>query len=169
MTFLPYVLRGDKLRNKLDVIQDRINALLVERKTVDRAPMTVDEFKRIVGAQLTGKPSLIAIRARGQLMSRGAGAIEPYEPLNLMDLASLFGVEEIAELLTGIANSSPTQNPSMDSADREARLSAIEAELEQLQKDEELQVMALLDAGVRVARREDADPRVLLAVWQKED
>lgn len=163
-----FVLPGDKRRSKLDSVQQRLDALLLERAKTERAPIAAAEFKNRIKSDLQ-RGSALANRAIDQSSPRPRSILEPGLALSLSDLAWLFGAEAITEhVCLATAEYLASQPAGIDAATRAKRLNEINTDLEKLQQDEEREVLALVDAGIPVIRRENADPRILLAAWQKE-
>jgi hypothetical protein len=171
MSAFHHALRGDKRRAKLDALQDQINAALSERERVDAAPFAVAEVKERLKRLLPGSGEL-ALRTTNQFNPNGMRfgvPFSPTDPLNLHDLCWLFGRDQLVDLLcAAAAKDLATQPVPIDATMRKTKLKDIDAQLAALQRDEEIQVLALFDSGLPAVRREAADPKILLATWQSE-
>lgn len=168
MSASPYVLRGDKQRTSLDKLHDQIAALLGEREAIAASPITADEFNFRIARGLE-RGSALATRVQSQLHDHPAAPLAPREPLTLADLAWLLGPEEMATRLYGASREYLAARPApIDAPSRASRAAQIDLQLDELQTQEEVLVLSLFDAGIRVTRRENVDPYKILAIWQKE-
>jgi len=172
MSILVYALRGDARRKKLDALQDRIEALLAERAALDATPVTLDEVKQRVLTSIQSRAGNLRFVLRRALRTREARGLdlEPAEPLTLADLALLFGNEAITERLVEVVKPELDGLPEpVSEASYSARVAQISTELTELQLQEEREVLALFDAGVKAARRESADAALIFQVWSEAD
>lgn len=152
---------------KVMKLREDIAASKVKRDAAAIAPLSRAELTAAMSRQLeiAGAVAERAMAHRvgaadyddGLLAARvtGDGRVDLLPPM-----VALFGAEAVQAMLARFVERAP-DGPSV--ADRAARLSALEAELTELEVAEEKAIRALESQGVEVIRRGDADPRAVLA------
>lgn len=151
---------------KVSKLRDDVAATKAKRDAAASAPLSRAELTAALSRQLiAGAVAERALAHRvgaadyddGLLAARvtGDGRVDLLPPL-----VALFGAEAVQAMLARFVERAP-DGPS--AADRAARLSALDAELLELEAAEEKAIRALESQGVEVIRRGDADPRAVLA------
>lgn len=88
-------------------------------------------------------------------------------PVTLADLAAILGPASVAEGVAElIADAVPRGAKPMKDADREAHIRELTAARREIERREELAILAAQDAGETIHRRPDADVELLLEVWR---
>jgi hypothetical protein len=172
MSLMPqYLLPGHALRESLDRVQDRVDALHSERETLRAAPRPVTEVDAFFESQ-SQRFSALVFAARNALsdVDDGYASVRALysQPLTYADIRWLLGEtarNELIQRLTEIAIGSAVAP--VDDAVRRQRLADLDGEIASAAHEEEHEVLALSAKGYRVQRRANVDPEMLLRTWQQ--
>jgi hypothetical protein len=160
--------KGAPERAKLDEIQMAIADVQKGITTIERAPLSSEatraNLRRALDHELNEGFVERTLSRFAQPNPAYAGELPKVDwPL----LAMLLGRETVEEKLLGIIQGSQ-KAPGLTHQEREARLDELRGELRRLEVDEERAILALETSGFVVLRRSDADPALVLQVWQDE-
>jgi hypothetical protein len=164
------VLRGDKRRKSLDQIQDRIATLQADRNRVATAPVDNNTLLARTQSQLETGSGLQGAVSHLSTQTGQHGALGWAAPVTLGDLAWILGPRELALRIVQARQRQERGETTEGIAPQDcvARVTALDAELFDLQKTEEREVLKLLSEQLQIIRRENADPAAVLAVWRGE-
>ncbi|HZF31346.1 MAG TPA: hypothetical protein VE907_19680 [Gammaproteobacteria bacterium] len=170
---------GDGLVADVQRLRASIAKLKAERAELLQAPVTKGEALARIDAHLDYLAGEAAVNVT-PFLTRGPPQprdLIPPAQTRLVDGIATVGFDSVlrflawhnrealrAALVAGVNRYYETRSDGVDDETLAQRLAALEAELLELETDEELAIMALEAAGVRtVLRRADADPRALIA------
>lgn len=159
----------DAARQELETTREAIRALQAEAADLQRQHVSRDEalqaLDRWIAKRAAECDPSIGNLLRGQaeldLSALDAGGRRDLEPA-----LCLLVPDAIREMIAQRLDAALDGQQTMSAEDRERRLADIEAELLQLERDEETIVERLEADGVPTARRADADPRAVLGLDQ---
>lgn len=171
MSLMPqYLLPGHALRQTLDRIQGRIDALHVEREEIRTAPRPVDEAAALFEIHAPRYSALSSAARNAIADSEGIQEViqRASENLTYADVRWLFGesannaMRERLEEIVDRSGKSP-----IDEKTRRTRMAEIDEEIESLHFEEEKEVISIHSTGYRVLRRANTDVQALLRSWER--
>lgn len=165
---------GNEARRKLDELEALVEGAIKEIKAVENAPLPRAEAMAALRGEIESR-----MKNRGTVVSRLSGLTANYrptmvdaivaagaEPLTLVDLAQLFGVEEIVAKVDHVIAPRVRDQTCLPSAKRAAKLNDLRTALRERQDAAEREAMRLEAQGHTILRRAELiDPEMLLETW----
>ena len=161
--------------SKLDQIRSQIAHRQAEIEFVASAPRSVDEAVAVVMAEYDRVTSN-SLRLSDALAGHTDGVpgfffssiFFPDAQGDIHLLLQLIGREHIEKQARKFLATAASKQPAgLSAADRAARIASLKAEIAKLEIDEEKTILQLEADGGFVARRHDADPKIILAAWRE--
>ncbi len=160
---------GEPARKKLDAIQAQITETKRAARDVERAPLATEDARvkvraALERAQRSGEWATNALLRFGRVADRyelpdATGGV-PWAVL-----IALLGPKEAEDRLVALCTAAPGAR-GLPAGKRAAKLDELRAKLDDLERREEQEVLALEAAGHVVLRRADVRPELLLELWQ---
>jgi hypothetical protein len=144
-------------------------------RSVETAPRDPAELAESIRTDLEGFAARSdARRICGEIAGpkrRGIPSLDAHlhadMPLTLADLAAILGPAAVAEGLAELIHDSIPRNVSpLKDADRERQTQTLRDARREIERREELAILAAQEVGENIPRRADADHVLLLEVWQ---
>jgi hypothetical protein len=156
---------GASVRQALDRLRDQIQATRKTISEISSAPVPADEVrarleKAIAAAVYAQVPENSFESFAGADHNYGTLPVE----LKFTDLAYLFGTEAVTELILKRI-SARDRKAGLPSAKRVVKVAELAAQLEDLERQEELEILRMESAGHAIVRRADASPELLFQIW----
>ena len=155
-------------RTELDKVRARIAERRTERERVAEKPRTRDEALEALEAWITSEAAKLEPDAGAFIHGR------PRATLTHQDFGSgratftpalcLLGPDRIRDAFAAEIENELADTEPLAAQDQAARLAELDAEILDLERNEESLVVALHEAGEPVERRADADPRAVLGL-----
>jgi hypothetical protein len=149
-------------RTELDTIRDRIAELKVEAQAIESAPLSLDEAVADLELWLDHMADHRQMNV-GMHLSPYGRAIWP--KLDVEELFVTLRPMIRAVRLEAIQREISGRLPGLPQEERAARLKEIDQQLLALEMSEEAMIEEAEAAGIRIARRVDADPRAVLGTF----
>jgi hypothetical protein len=161
---------ANSLREDLEAIRAQRSALVVERHAVEAARISAGEVEAKIDAFLNAAAnSAINVGWSDEWLSSPT-TIDCADRLEIIFAKKPFGAliafspehrKSIRTNLLECALATGSRN-GLSGTDRAKKLDKIDAEIIALERAEEAHIMAVAEAGIRLPRREDADPAAVL-------
>lgn len=159
-------------RQQIESIRSRRAELVEERKVIDGSRRPLEESQAALGRMLDHISSSLDVDLSALADHRTSRAPELLRPssdvgnqLNFKFLLALLVASNrsaVRDTLAKCLQSNYDGIGAMTSADRESKLNAIDAELDDLERREEMLIRQSEIDGTPLARRSDADPAIVL-------
>ncbi len=158
------------LREDIEAIRAQRTELVLERHNVETARISTEETEAKIDAFLNAAAeSAIRIGWSDAWLSSPT-TIDCADRLETIFAKKPFGAliafspehrKAIRSNLLGRASSSGS-GKALSASDRAKKLAALDADIASLERAEEAHIMAVAEAGIRLPRREDADPAAVI-------
>lgn len=161
------LLPGAKARDALNQLQEQLPRVRGALSALENSLRPHDETHALLVAELkAGIKQHVTDHVFGTWQSRQRGSTLPAQ-ISIWELAWIEGPEALADkIMRNLkANGRAVGLPVAKYAEEQAKL---QATLEKLERDEELEILRLEEAGHLVIRREDARPELLLQIWAEQ-
>lgn len=154
-------------RAALDKIQAEILQTSREVEAVHRAPRHVEDIREALLEAVQAATYRYAPDATFGPFLNSNPASPAQLPVNVTfaDLVYLFGADHIADLVIERLGLKKAVDGALRASERQQKLAAHRARLDELERAEELEILRLEAAGLQIVRRAQARPELLLAVW----
>jgi uncharacterized small protein (DUF1192 family) len=148
-------------RKKIDELREKIRTLQGERKGLEAQPRSRSEVRDRVEALVQQWQREVRGEHSRNLRLIAAGQFHSLIPSDRIGhaLVLLLGAERVTAALLADIDAVPE---GLEVAEREQRIAAIDADLDQMEAEEEALIVCAEDAGERLPRRADARPEVVL-------
>jgi hypothetical protein len=147
-------------RGELDTIRNRIAELKVEAKAIEAAPLPLEEAVADLDAWMDHLAGHRQMNVGMHLSPHGRSV---WPKLDVEELFVTLRPTIRAVRLDAIQRELAGRLPGLPQEERAARLAEIDRQLLALEISEEAMIEEAEAAGIRIARRVDADPRAVLA------
>ena len=147
----------------VDHLRDRLEELRDERKHVEALPVLREDAVAALDRDLD---RLVSNAFRGfqtsSLTRSSAPALPSLDPETAVQLLLSANVEGVRALLVAEIDKTYASDEGISAEDRKAELARIDAEVEEIERAEELLIRTAEAAGVEILRRADPWPDALL-------
>jgi len=164
MSLIRILEEGAAERKSLDKVQREVREGHSAIRELEGMPVHMDETReQLLAATKDAVYQTVPQDVYGRFRYVGPDKRLPIG-ITFSDLAFLFGEEFLVNAIVKRLEANG-QAAGIRSEERAAKIKALRAKLDNLERAEELAILQLEDAGHVVLRREDARPDLLLEIW----